>query len=149
MSSYAVAGGLNVAKVHNACQRRRPEARNGAAARVERKMITGPLVKPTRRHHPGVFFLEIALLRLGEGTLVPRMALIHGISQWIFLHKRLRILPIVVVGAAEQNANVQVDVDQVGGHKLPVHHDTRSDEHGATPVGHPLIGVVANLGIVE
>ena len=93
--------------------------------------------------------LEVALLRTRDGGLVPGMALIHRIAQRIVLDERLAVLPVVVVGTAQQNADVQIDVDQVGGDQLAVHHDAGRDEHLSAPVGHVLVGVVADVGIVE
>ena len=48
----AVAGGLDVADVHQAGQRRRPEARDRAAAGVERQMIAGALVDTSAATSP-------------------------------------------------------------------------------------------------
>ena len=76
---------LDVADVHNARQRRRPEARDRAAAGVQRQIVFRPLVVPAGRHNPSVLLLEVALLRLGEGALVPRVALIDGVSQGVLL----------------------------------------------------------------
>ena len=59
----AVAGGLDVADVHDARQCRGPEAGDRSATGVERQMVSGALVEPARRHHPCVLAGEIALLR--------------------------------------------------------------------------------------
>ena len=112
-------GGLDVADVDDAGERGCPETRDRAAAGVERQMIAGALVEPARRHDPGVFLFEVALLRPGEGALIPRMALIDRIAQRILLDERLGVLPVVVVGTAQQDADVEVDVNQVGGDQLP------------------------------
>jgi hypothetical protein len=42
----AVAGGLDIADVHQAGKRRRPETRDGAAPGIERKIVTRALVLP-------------------------------------------------------------------------------------------------------
>ena len=58
-------------------------------------------------------------------------------------------MPIVVVRAAQQNADVQVDVHQVCRNQLAVHHHAWSHEHAATPIGHFRVGIVADIRIVE
>ena len=75
--------------------------------------------------------------------------LVNGIAQRVFLHEGLSTLPIVIVGAAKKNTDVEVDVDQVGRHQLAVHHDARGYIHAATPVRHLLICVIAHIGIIE
>ena len=57
--------------------------------------------------------------------------------------------PVVVVRAAQQDADAEVDVDQVGGDQLAVDDHAGRDEHRPAPVGHVLVGVVADVGIVE
>ncbi len=79
----AVASGLDVADVHQFGEGRCPETGDGTAAGVERQMIAGALVEPARRHDPGVLAVEIALLRFGNGGLVPGMPFVHRVSQRI------------------------------------------------------------------
>ena len=81
-------------------------------------MVAGALVEPARRHHPGVLAVEIALLRLGIVVWFQGWRLIDRIAQRIVLDEGLAVLPVVVVGTAQQNADVQIDVDQVGGDQL-------------------------------
>ena len=123
---HAVAGGLDVADVHQARERRRPEPRERPAAGVERQVIAGPLVEPARRHDPGVLAVEVALLRPRDRRLVPRVALVDGIAERVGLDERLAAFPVVVERAAEQDADAQVDVDQVGGDQLAVDDDARA-----------------------
>ena len=130
-------------------QRRRPQPRNRPATRIERQMVAGPLIQPARRHDPRVFAGKIALLGSRDGRLVPRMVLIHRIAQRIFLDKLLGVLPSVVIGASEQDADVQVDIHQVRRHQFVVDDHAGSDIHRAAPFGHLLVGVIANRGIVE
>ena len=62
----------------------------------------------------------------GNGGLVPRMALVDRVAERIVLDEGLAVLPVVVVGAAEQDADAEVDVDQVGGDELAVDDDARA-----------------------
>jgi hypothetical protein len=71
-------------------------------------MIAGALVEPARRHDPGVLLLEIALLRTRSGGLVPGMPLVDRIAQRIVLTKVSLVLPVVVVGAAQQDADARL-----------------------------------------
>src|SRR5262249_634698 len=73
---HALSCGFYVSDVDDARQSRGPKARDRAAPRVKREVILCALVIPARRHHPGVLVLEVALLRPGEGALVPGMPLI-------------------------------------------------------------------------
>jgi hypothetical protein len=43
------------------------------------------------------------------------------------------VLPVVVIRAAQQDADVEVDVDQVGGDQLAVDDDAGRDEHRLAP----------------
>ena len=130
---HAVAGGLDVADVHLAREGGRPEPCDGPATGVERQVIAGSLVEPARRHDPGVLVVEVALLRSRDRRLVPRVALIDGIAERIGLDEGLAAIPVVVEGTAEQNADVQVDVNEIGGHQLAVHDHARGDEHRDCP----------------
>ena len=77
------------------------------------------------------------------------MLSIDRIAERIAADEGLAVVPVVVIGAAEQDADLQVDVDEVGGDQLAVDDDARRDEHGAAPVGHVLVLVVADVGILE
>ena len=68
---HAGAGGLDVADVDQAGQRRRPQPGQRAAAGVQGQVVLA--VVPARRHHPAVLVVQVALLRLGVGVLVPRV----------------------------------------------------------------------------
>ena len=61
-------------------------------------------------------------------------------------HEHLLVLPVVVVRAAEQDADAEVDVDQVVGDELAVDDDAGGDEHLAAPVGHVAVVEVADSG---
>src|SRR5580704_66682 len=106
-------------------------------------MVAGALIEPTRRHDPGVVALEVALLRPREGGLVPWMTLIDWITERIAGYEGLRTLPIVVVGAAEKDADVEVDIDERVGDQLAVDNHAGSNEHPASPFGHVLVLIVA------
>ena len=77
------------------------------------------------------------------------MPLIDRITQRVGLDERLRFLPVVVVGAAEQDSETQVDLHQVRGDQFTIDDDSGRDEHGPAPLRHSLIRVVARLGVVE
>ena len=111
---HAVAGRLDVADIDESGERGGPETRDGAAAGVERQVVAGALVVPARRHDPGVLVVEVALLRARRGGLVPGMALVDRIAERVGVDKGFAaFLPVVVIGAAEQNADAEIDVDQV------------------------------------
>src|SRR4029077_15518706 len=99
-------------------------ARDWSTSGVERQVIARSLVEPAWRHDPGVFVLEISLLRPGSRGLVPGVPLVHRVAQRVLLYERLAPLPVVVVGAAQQDANVQIDVHQIRGNKFAVDDDT-------------------------
>jgi len=77
------------------------------------------------------------------------MILIHRIAQGIVFHELFSVLPAVIVGASEQDADIEVDVDEIGRHQLVVDHDPGRDVHGAAPFRHLFIGVIAYGRIVE
>ena len=76
---HAAAGGLHVADVDQAGQRRRPQPGERAAAGVEREVVRA--VVPARRHHPGVLVVEVALLRPRVGVLVPRVPPVDRVAR--------------------------------------------------------------------
>ena len=80
---HAVAGGLDIADVHQSGESRRPQASDRAAASIHGQMVARPLVEPARRHHPCVLAAKVALLRTWDRGLVPGMILVHRISQRI------------------------------------------------------------------
>ena len=88
-----IAGRFDVANIHQTCERRRPESRDRAAAGIQRQMIAGALVEPARRHHPGVFAGEVALLRSRNRRLIPRMPPIDRIAERIVLDEYFRRFP--------------------------------------------------------
>ena len=106
-------------------------------------------VVPARGHHPAVLVVQVALLRLGVGVLVPRVPAVHRVAQRVGPDEHLLVGPVVVVRAAEQDADAEVDRHQVGGDELAVHHHARGDEHLPAPVGHVLVREVAVLGVLE
>src|SRR5436309_6217019 len=99
-------------------------------------MRTCPLVVPARRHGPAIRTVEITLLRLRKRRLVPGMALVNWIAERILVNKGPLVLPIVVVGVAEQDADAQVDVYQAGRDQFAVYDHARGDEHGTAPLVH-------------
>ena len=85
------------------------------------------------RHHPAVLVGEVALLRARDGVLVPRVPLVDRVAERVVGDERLLVLPVLVVGAAEQDPDAEVDVDQVVGDQLAVDDDAGGDEHLAAP----------------
>ena len=142
-------GRLDVADVDEPAERRRPETRDRAAAGVEREMIAGPLVAPARRHDPGVLAVEIALLRPRGRGLVPGWRWSTGLPSGSVLTNVSPVLPIVVEGAAQQDADAEVDVDEVVGDQLAIDDDAGRDVHRPAPVGHVLVAVVADSGLLK
>src|SRR5205823_2353569 len=112
-------------------------------------MSTGAFVIPARRHGPAIRAVEIALLWLRQRRLVPGMALVNRIAERVLVNKRSFILPIVVVGVAEQDANAQVDVYQAGRDQFAVYDHARGDEHGTSPLVHRAVLIVAHIGVLE
>ena len=72
-----------------------------------------------------------------------------GLPSGSLRDEHLLALPVVVVRRAEQDPDAQVDVDQVVGDQLAVHHDARRDEHRPAPLGHVLVVEVADRGVLE
>src|SRR5215217_2559411 len=104
----------DVAGVHNARERCGPEPCYGTAARIERQVVPDALIVPARAHDPAVVpALQIPLLGLRERGLVPRVPLVYGVSQGIVGYESLLVLPVLVVGGTEQDADAKVYVHQV------------------------------------
>ncbi len=113
-------------------------------------MVAGAAVVPAGAHHPAVVAaFQVALLRLGQRRLVPRVALVDRVAERVVGDERLLGLPVVVVGAAEQDADAEVDVDQARGEQFAVEHDAGRDEHLAAPGGHVPVVVVDGGGVLE
>ncbi len=142
-------GGFDVADVHQPGQRRRPQPRQRTAAGVERQVVAGALVEPARAHNPTVVAVEVALLRLGDRGLVPGVPLVDRVAERIVRDEGLFVFPILVVRAAQQDADAEVDVDQVGRHQLAVDDDAGGDEHRLAPLAHVLVLVVADVRVLE
>src|SRR5262245_57785992 len=145
---HAITCGLDVAYVDQTVERGRPETGERPAAAVKRQMFAGPFVAPAWRHDPGVLIAEIALLRLGNGGLIPGMELIDRMAERVSLDKFLRVIPALIKGAAEQNANAKIDLDQIVSDYLAVYDHARRDIHRPAPLGHVLIGVVAEFRVI-
>ena len=147
---HAAAGRVDVRRVDLVGQRRRPQPRERAAAGVHREVVAGALVVPARAHHPRVVAaVEVALLRLRDRRLVPRVAPVHRVAERVLRDEHLLLGPVLVVGAAEQDPDAEVDVDEVRGDQLAVDDDARGDEHLVAPVVHVLVAVVDVVGVVE
>ncbi len=56
------------------------------------------------------------------------MALVDRIAQRVVGDEGLLLLPVLVVGAAQQNPHPEIDVHQVVGDQLAVHDDAGRDE---------------------
>src|SRR5689334_22089647 len=105
-------------------------------------MFTCTLVVPAWRHYPAIVPLEIALLRLRQGRLVPGMMLIDRIPQGVLIDKSTLVLPIFIVRTAKQNVNSQIDIDQTGRDQFIVYYDAWRNEHSASPFIHRAVIVV-------
>src|SRR5207253_11197044 len=81
-------------------------------------------------------------------SLVPRMPLIDRISQRVSLDEGLAVLPVIVVRTAQENAKVQINVDEIVRHQLPIHDNAWRDIHSTSPIGHVFIRVVANVWLI-
>ena len=77
------------------------------------------------------------------------MLAVHRISERIGLDVKIALIPIVVIALAEQDPDLEVDVDEIGGDLLTVNDDAGGDEHRAPPIGHVPILVIAFIGILE
>ena len=75
--------------------------------------------------------------------------LVDRVAHRVVGHEHRLVFPVLVVGAAQQDADAQVDLGQVVGDELAVDHDARGHVHLAAPVGHGLVAEVAVLGVVE
>jgi len=74
---------------------------------------------------------------------------VDGVAEGIAIDEGLLARPVRVVRAAEQDADAEVDLDEIGGHQLAVDHDAGRHEGGPPPVGHVAVVVVHDLGILE
>ena len=72
-----------------------------------------------------------------------------GLPRVILGYKRFRILPTVVIGAAQKNAHIHIDVDQRIGDEFAVYDDAGRNKHFAAPFGHVLVVVIAMRWIVK
>ena len=144
---HAVPGGLDVADVDQPGQRRRPQPGERSAAGVEREVVLA--VVPARRHDPAVLVVEVALLRPRVGVLVPRVTPVDRVAERVVAHEHLLVGPVVVVRAAEQDPDAEVDVDEAVGDELAVDDNAWGDEHLASPPLHVAVGEVAHLRVLE
>ena len=128
---------------------RDPLARERAAAGVAGDVGVVALVVHARRHDPAVLVGAVALLRLGQRHLVPRVALVDRVAERVLGDERLLAGPVVEVRAAEQDADRQVDLDEVGGDQLAVEDEARRDVAVLAPLAHVPVAVVDVVGVVE
>jgi hypothetical protein len=85
----------------------------------------------------------------GDGVLVPGVAGVHRVAERVVGDELLLPLPVLVVRAAEQDPDAEVDLGQVVGDQLAVDDDAGGDEHLPSPVRHVGVREVAVLGVVE
>src|SRR6202012_3326273 len=114
-------------------------------------MLARLLPFPAWRHDPRVLaaVVEIPLLRLGNRRLVPRMPRIDLVAERVLLDEERAFLdPIVVEGAAEENADPEVDLDEIGRDELAVDDDAGRDVHRAAPFAHRLVAEIAFLRVL-
>src|SRR5689334_15817770 len=77
------------------------------------------------------------------------MILVDRIAQGIGLYERFRIFPVVIIGTSEQDTDVQIDVDKICGNQFAIDHYSGRDKHFAAPIGHPFVGVITMIWVVE
>src|SRR5262249_21136533 len=121
-------------------------------AGVECKVLVVTLftiVIPAWRHHPGVFAVKVTFLWARNRRLVPRMAFVDRIAERILADESLALFPVFVVRTAEQNANAEIDIDQISRDELSVNDHTGRHVHRVAPFVHVLVGVVADCRILE
>ena len=145
-----VAGRLRVAEVDLAGLRRAPLAGERAAAGVGGDVAVVALVVHPRRDDPAVLVVEVALLRLRQGHLVPGVALIDRVAERILGHEgRLGVGPVIEVRGTEQDPDGQVDLDQIGRDQLAAEDETGGHVPVIAPLVHVLVLVVDVVGVVE
>ena len=133
--------------MHQARQGGRPEPGERSASGVEGQVVGA--VEPAGRHDPAVVAVEVALLRLRVGVLVPGVPPVHRVPERIPGHEHLLVLPVVVEGVTEQDPDAEIDLDEVVRDQLAVDHDAGGDAHGPAPLGHVLVVEVADVGVLE
>ena len=106
-------------------------------------------VEPAGRHRPAVGTVPVALLRPGDRVLVPGVTPVDRVPERVPGHEHLLVLPVLVERVTEEDADAEVDVDQVVGDELAVDDDAGADEGLAAPVGHVPVLEVAVVGVVE
>ena len=147
VDQHAAAGRLDVAEVDQAAEGGRPQPGDRAAAGVGGQVVLA--VEPAGRHDPAVLVVEVPLGRPRDRVLVPRVPAVHRVAQRVAGHEHLLVFPVLVVGAAEQDPDAEVDLDQVVGEQLAVPDHAGGDEHLPAPVGHVVVPEVAVLGVVQ
>ena len=106
-------------------------------------------VVPSRRHDPAVFGVEIALLRSGNGMLIPGMAPVDRVAERVLCDEYLLVFPIVVIGAPEEDSDPQMDLHEIGGDEFPIDDDSGSNKHLASPSRHVPVSKIAVLWILK
>src|ERR671917_427627 len=70
------------------------------------QVVPGALVIPAWAHDPAVVpTLQVPLLGLRERGLVPRVPLVHRVAKGVMAYEGLLVLPVLVVGGTEQDAD--------------------------------------------
>ena len=147
MDLDAVPGCLQVIGVDKSREGSRPQAGERAATGVESKVVC--TVEPAGGHDPAVVAVEVALLRLRVRVLVPRVTPVDGVAERIVGHEDLLVLPVVVERVPEQDADAEVDLDEVVGDELAVNDHPGSHGHRPAPLGHVLVVEVAHRRVLE
>src|SRR5262249_38698690 len=93
--------------------------------------------------------LEVALLGPRGGRLVPGMPAVDRVADRVAVDVELLVLPVIVERRAEQDADIQIDVDQVMRHGLAVDDHAGRDVHRPAPPVPVAGGVGAALRVVE
>ena len=103
------------AAVGEARLRRAPVARERAATGVSRNVDVVALVVHARRRDPRVLVVEVALLRLRDRLLVPRVPDVDRVSERVVLDERLGLAGSAVeVRGTEQDPDLTADLAPVG-----------------------------------
>src|SRR5688500_17374388 len=93
-------------------------------------------VVPPGRDDPAILASEVALLRLGNRVLIPRVTLIDGITERIAFDEHVPRFPVLVERASQQNSHAEIDLYQIRRDQFAIDDDTWGDKHLLSPLGH-------------
>src|ERR1700689_4722519 len=105
-------------------------------------MSAGTLIKPTRRHNPGILIRKVTLLRSRNCCLIPGMSLVDDIAKWVMTNELVSGFPVIVKRAPQEYPDAKVDIDQVVRDKFAIYNYARRDIHLTTPLIHRFVTIV-------